>query len=298
MHARAALAADAVRQREPAQQPAAEEVGHARRRVEEVDRVPGRRRVDDDEVVLAGRVDLEQPLHRDVVVTLHEPRGEVRRTAGSRGCGTRSPRRARGAARGRPTTAWCRASRPTARRAARCPRPSAPRRRRGARRLPRPSSPSAVASRRAGSIVSTSTLPPRWTVAPSAAAAATEVLPTPPEPQKTTISFAASSCSSVTALVRLGAARAHSPSSAPRASATMRVTRRPCARTNRYGTYSSGRSTDCRRCSRWVARGAPQRDREPRGVEHVGRARARRARSAARAARARAALRTSPRRRA
>ena len=76
-HAAAALAAHAVRQRQPAQQPAAEEVRHPRRRIEEVDRVAGRGRVDHDEVVLATRVDLEQPLHRDVVVTLHEPRGEV-----------------------------------------------------------------------------------------------------------------------------------------------------------------------------------------------------------------------------
>ena len=42
-HARAALAADPVRHREPAQQPAAEELGHPLRRVEEVERVPGRR---------------------------------------------------------------------------------------------------------------------------------------------------------------------------------------------------------------------------------------------------------------
>ena len=48
-----ALAADAVRQREPPQQPAAEEVGHARRRFEEIDGVSRRRRVDHDEVVLA-----------------------------------------------------------------------------------------------------------------------------------------------------------------------------------------------------------------------------------------------------
>ena len=107
--------------REPAQQAAAEEVGHARRRVEEVDRVPGRRRVDDDEVVLAARVDLEQPLHRDVVVALHEPRGEVVVQPvvedAVRGLLVGRVR----AARGRPTTAWCRASRPTARRAARRP---------------------------------------------------------------------------------------------------------------------------------------------------------------------------------
>ncbi len=45
-HAPTAPTADAVRHREPAQQPPAEELGHARRRVEEVDGVPGGRRVD------------------------------------------------------------------------------------------------------------------------------------------------------------------------------------------------------------------------------------------------------------
>ncbi len=76
-YARPAFAADAVRQGQPPQQSAPEEVGHARRGVEEVDCVPGRRRVDHGEVILAARVDFEQALHRDVVVALREPRGEV-----------------------------------------------------------------------------------------------------------------------------------------------------------------------------------------------------------------------------
>ena len=76
-HSRAALAADAIWKRQPPQQAPTEELRHASRRVEEVDRVPGWRRVDDDQVVLARGMDLEQPLHCDVVVTLHETSREV-----------------------------------------------------------------------------------------------------------------------------------------------------------------------------------------------------------------------------
>ena len=63
--------------------------------------------------------------------------------------------------------------------------------------LPNRSSPNALAKRRAGSTESTSTLPPRWVAAIAAAAAAVVVLPTPPDPHEITISFVASSCSSV-----------------------------------------------------------------------------------------------------
>ena len=77
MEPRAAAAADAVRHGEPAQEPAAEEVGHALRRVEEVDGVARRGRVDDDQVVGTGGVDVVEALHRDVVVALHEPRRDV-----------------------------------------------------------------------------------------------------------------------------------------------------------------------------------------------------------------------------
>ena len=69
--------AAAGRDREPTEQAAREEVGHALGCLEEVDGVPGGRRVDDDQVVGAGRVDLVEPLHRDVVVALHEPAGDV-----------------------------------------------------------------------------------------------------------------------------------------------------------------------------------------------------------------------------
>ena len=53
-------------------------------------------------------------------------------------------------------------------------------------------SPSALASRRAGSIVTTATFSPR-SASPSATAAAVVVLPTPPEPAQMTIRFPSSS---------------------------------------------------------------------------------------------------------
>ena len=63
-------------------------------------------------------------------------------------------------------------------------------------RLPIPSRPRASASRLAGSIVNTRTLPPWRHAAMAAAAAAVVVLPTPPGPQATTISREASNPSS------------------------------------------------------------------------------------------------------
>ena len=62
---------------QPAQQPAAEEVGHPVGRLEEVDGVPGRRGVHDDQVVAPGGVDLVEPFHGDVVVALDELAGDV-----------------------------------------------------------------------------------------------------------------------------------------------------------------------------------------------------------------------------
>src|SRR5215218_8558549 len=76
--ARTAASAHPVRHGEPPEETTTEEVGHAARRLEELDRVPGRRGVDDDEVVPTGGVDVEQPLHRDVVVALHESPRDVR----------------------------------------------------------------------------------------------------------------------------------------------------------------------------------------------------------------------------
>ena len=67
----------AVGDDQPAQQARREEVGHALRRIEEVERVACRRGVDDDQVVGAGRVDLVEPFHGDVVVGLHEAGRDV-----------------------------------------------------------------------------------------------------------------------------------------------------------------------------------------------------------------------------
>ena len=66
-----------VGHRQPSQQATAEELGHPSRGVEEVERVARGRRVDDEEVVGARRVDVVQPLHRDVVVAVHEASGDV-----------------------------------------------------------------------------------------------------------------------------------------------------------------------------------------------------------------------------
>ena len=124
-----------------------------------------------------------------------------------------------------------------------------------------PSRPSAVASRRAGSIVSTSTLPPSRLAAPSAAAAATDVLPTPPEPQNTTISFAASSCSSV---VDRGSARAHRPELlAERVGDHARHAQ--AVRAHEQIRHVEQRQVDrvVAARSRCAAPRAPQRDREP-----------------------------------
>ena len=67
----------AHRRRQPAQEPSAEELLHALGGVEEVERVAGGWGVDDDQVVAAGRVQLVQPLHGDVVVALDEAGGDV-----------------------------------------------------------------------------------------------------------------------------------------------------------------------------------------------------------------------------
>ncbi len=62
---------------EQPEQPTREEVSHAVGCFEEVDGVPGRRRVDHDEVVGPGGVDLVEALHRDVVVALDEASRDV-----------------------------------------------------------------------------------------------------------------------------------------------------------------------------------------------------------------------------
>ena len=126
-------------------------------------------------------VELVQPLHSDVVVALHEPARDVvvERVGqdGVAGAGS-----GRGGARGRPTTAWCRACRPQL-----APGSQAG----GGERLggtwvstlPNCSSPRALASRRAGSTVRRAPCRPGEPRHGHASAAAMVVLPTPPEPQ-------------------------------------------------------------------------------------------------------------------
>ena len=95
---------------------------------------------------------------------------------------------ARSARSARRRCAWGRASSPTARPSSRPGRPSA-RARRGRGAFSSSSRPSALASRLAGSIVTTATLAPRAAI-PSAIAAEVVVLPTPPEPPHTQIALA------------------------------------------------------------------------------------------------------------
>ncbi|CAM5727266.1 hypothetical protein SGLAM104S_02361 [Streptomyces glaucescens] len=84
------------------------------------------------------------------------------------------------------------------------PSPSTPFTRRGV--LSRESMPMDWASRRAGSMVSTTTFRPR-SAARRPSAAAVVVLPTPPEPQHTTIRVVGSSSSGSTSSTRSGARR-------------------------------------------------------------------------------------------
>ena len=161
-----------------------EEVGHALGRLEEVDGVARRRRVDDDQVVAARRCGSR------TAAPWRCSRGSARTGRRCSGrAGWRGSRRAvvvvgrvalhqvvprlLGVEHGRPQLA---ARRDAGRR--RTPRAGT-----GVSTLPNPSRPRALASRRAGSTVSTSTLPPRCAAAMAAAAAAVVVLPTPPEPQ-------------------------------------------------------------------------------------------------------------------
>jgi len=67
----------AVRDDQPPKEPAREEVGHALGGVEEVECVSRGRGVHDDQVVGALRMDLEEALHRYVVVALDEAPRDV-----------------------------------------------------------------------------------------------------------------------------------------------------------------------------------------------------------------------------
>ena len=66
-----------VRHGQPPQQAAAEELDHPARRVEDRQRVARRWRVDDHQVEVAAGVEVVQLLHRQVLVAVHEPAGDV-----------------------------------------------------------------------------------------------------------------------------------------------------------------------------------------------------------------------------
>ena len=67
----------ARRDHQHAEDAVVEQAGEATRRVEEVERVPGRRRVDDDEVEAAAVVQLVELLHRHVLLRARERAGDV-----------------------------------------------------------------------------------------------------------------------------------------------------------------------------------------------------------------------------
>ena len=204
-------------------------------------------RVDDDEVVLAARVDLEQPLHRDVVVTLHEPRGEVGvqpvledavrgLLVGRVAQHEVVPRLLRVEHRGPELAARLDArglqhlGRDAVRAVAEALEPERGREAAGGVDREHEHLAAEVHGRAERGRGRDRRLADAARTAEDDDLLGGEQLLERDRPRR---------CR------RIGA-RAHSPSSAPSASATMRVTRRPCARTNRYGTYSSGRSTDCR----------------------------------------------------
>ena len=151
-HAAAAaeqLQAQHARPREQLERRRVDERGQLARRVEEVERVPGRRRVEHQQVVDALAVELVELLHRHVLLRAGHGVRQLAVDRVGRAPSRACARRARAAPPARRRCASGRASSPTAR-----PSPARPR---GAPRVPSSSSPSAWASRRAGSIVSTAT---------------------------------------------------------------------------------------------------------------------------------------------
>ena len=171
-------ARDRRAQQQPQRAPL-DEAGDARRRVEEVEGVLRGRRVEHDDVVRALVDQLVQALDRHVVlgagdgarqVAVDPVRQDPLARLGRRGLAGDEPVEGRlGVELERPQLA--------------APRGSA-----GTRRASSasPSIPRAVARRRAGSIVTTTTRAPSR-ASPSARAAETVVLPTPPAPQQTTM---------------------------------------------------------------------------------------------------------------
>ncbi len=105
-----------VRRDQQPKQPGREEIGHPPGGFDEVQGVAGRRGVDHDEVEVASRMDLVQPLHGDVVMALDELARDVLVKRIGQDPLPPSRDRVRGGEPGRPSSAWCRAWPPTARR--------------------------------------------------------------------------------------------------------------------------------------------------------------------------------------
>ena len=176
------------RPHEDAQRAALDELGQAARRVEEVERVAGRRRVEDEQVEAALGVQLEELLHRHVLLRAGEGVGDLLVDAVVRAPGRGTPRRAPGGRPARRRSPSRRASSPTARPSSRPPARSNSAGSTRLASLPSSFSPSESASRLAGSIVSTQTFRPRAAI-PVAIAAEVVVLPTPPEPAQMQMSL-------------------------------------------------------------------------------------------------------------
>ena len=172
------LQVGARRHHQQPEEPVVEEPGQPPGRVEEVEGVPRRRRVDDDEVEAALLVQLVELLHRHVLLRARQRAGDVAVEAVLEDALAPARRRPRTGPRGRRTSSWCRASAPTAR--------PASRRRCGSGSLVSPSSPSVSARRLAGSMVTTTARRPRR-AASSARPRRSWSCPRRPVPQHTTI---------------------------------------------------------------------------------------------------------------
>ena len=177
----ATLRREPGRLHEDAQRAAFDELGEAPRRVEEVERVAGRRRVEDEQVEAALAVQLEELLHRHVLLRAGQGAGDLLVDAVVRGPGRGVS--SSGAWRATSSSKVALASSIIAHSSPSISIPCASNSFGSTRLASLPSSfrPSESARRLAGSIVSTQTFSPRAAI-PVAIAAEVVVLPTPPEP--------------------------------------------------------------------------------------------------------------------
>ena len=195
---------------------ALEEAGEPGRRVEEVERVARRRRVEHEQVEVAALVEVvELGDRRELLRAGHRARELLVDPV------ARAPRRASrrsGARRSMSSSNVRLASSISAHSSPRISTPCSVKRAGSMRcgSLPSSASPSELASRRAGSIVTTATFAPS-AAAPMPSAAAVVVLPTPPEPAHTTTRLPAiSSATELSAIPRRS--RHHAGRAGPRRS--------------------------------------------------------------------------------